>query len=135
MAFTTAQLAQIRTYLGYPSVYLFQDPALEGVMVAVGNDVDASALVVSYLANVTAVLADIQSMGLLNAGVRSLDKGDVELDVNNAQITGKKEVGRMWVGMLSGLFSVPIWTDIFAGRGYQGHAWAKNQRTRLAGMG
>ncbi|MCU1422746.1 MAG: hypothetical protein JWN36_2397 [Microbacteriaceae bacterium] len=135
MAFTTPQLALFRSYLGLPSVWQFQDPVLEGVMTSVGNDPDASALALSYAANVTTVLNDIQSTALPLAGFQSADKGDAVLGANNAQTEGKKEIGRMWVGMLSSLFGVEVRGDIFGGRGYQGHGWARNQRSSLAGMG
>jgi hypothetical protein len=136
MAFTTTQAAQIRLYLGYPSVWRYQDPALEGVLITVGSDVDASALVVGILANIVAVLAQIQNVALVSAGVKVLDKGDVELDVNNAQTKGCKDIGRMWVGQLSDLFGVPVANDIFGSAGYSGNGWARgNSRPTIAGLG
>jgi len=135
MAFTTAQAMQIRTYCGYSSLYLYLNPRLEGAITTVGNDVDGSALALGYVANVLAVLNDIQAMALPSAGVKSLDKGDVELYDKHAQIEGKKMIGRMWVGLLSALFGVPVAADIFDGRGYRGDGWAKGQVGRLSGMG
>jgi hypothetical protein len=134
MAFTTAQLAAIRQALGLPSVYLFLDPALEGVMQVVGNDADASALVVTALAGIQNVLAQIANVALVSTGVKAMGNSEVELYEHNQQLEGLRKIGRMYCGQISNIMGVRVANDMFGSSGYSGHGWAKGQQTNLAGM-
>jgi hypothetical protein len=136
MAFSSAEATTIRHYLGYPQVYRQSNPRLESAITLVGGDADAVALVQALLASIDNVWTALESTALVSAGLKSLDKGDVELYDDNAQTTGMRDIGRMFCSRLSGLFGVPIATDIFSTRGYQGDAWkATNGNSSLAGLG
>ncbi len=135
MAFTSAQTASIRTYLGYPAIYRFANPRLESAIVLAAADDDVSAQVITILGNIAGVLTQIQGVALVSAGVTSLDKGDVSLDVGNAQTRGMVRIGRMWVAQLSGIFGVPVGTDVFGAVGYGGDGWmATNGMGHLTGL-
>jgi hypothetical protein len=135
-AFTSAESTKIRHYLGYPQVYRQANPRLESAITVVGGDQDAVDLALGLLASITNVLGQIEATALVSAGLKSLDKGDVELYDGNAQTVGMQRIGRTFVAQLSGLFGVPIATDIFSMAGYQGDAWkASNGNTTLAGLG
>lgn len=134
MAFTSAEATKIRHYLGYPQVYRQSNPRLESAIVVVGGDADAVTLVQGILVSVEAALAAINGKGLDSAGVKALDKGDVELYQGGA-IRDPKEVGRTAVAQLSTTFGVPIANDVFGTGGYSGDAWkGQNARTSLAGL-
>jgi hypothetical protein len=136
MAFTSAEATKIRHYLGYPQVYRQSNPRLESAITVVGNDDDAVTLAQGLLASIDNVRATIESTALVSAGLKSLDKADVELYEDNSQTRGMRSIGKQYVSELSGLFGVPVQTDIFSTRGYQGDAWkATNGNSSLAGMG
>jgi hypothetical protein len=136
MAFSSAQETQIRAYLGYPQVYRYANPRLESAIAVVGDDVDATNLAVSIMASIANVDAQIASVGLPSAGLSRLDKGDVELHPDNAQLGGMRETGRMYCGRLSDLFGVPVANDYFGNNGYSGDDWrAENARPTLTGLG
>lgn len=134
MAFTTAQLAQIRSYLGYPSVWLFLDPRLEGTMQVVGNDPDASGITVTILGNLAAIDAALMGTAVPSAGVHALSGADVEL-FEGKQKQELCDHGRMWCSRLSSLFGVPLAGDVYGRGGSGGFGWAKGQRSTLAGLG
>ncbi len=135
MAFTSSEKTKIRHYLGYPQVYRFEDPRLEGAIDTVGNDADAVSLVQDLLAKIDNVRAQLGSVALPSAGLKSLDKGDVELYDHNAQTEGMRGIGRGYCAELSGLFGIPLHTDIFGEVGYAGDKWVKqNGRSRVSGI-
>ena len=134
-AFTSAEATSIRHYLGYPQVYRYQDPRLESAIVQVGGDVDAAALVRLLLTSIDGVFVKVGTSALAGAGVKSLDKGDVEL-YQGQQLEGMREVGRTFCGRLSSLFGVPILADVFGGGGYTGDQWKLGAgNSSLAGLG
>jgi hypothetical protein len=136
MAFTSAEATQIRHFLGYPQVYRQSNPRLESAILVVGNDPDATVLVQGLLAKIEAVRTEIQGTALASAGLKALDKGDVELYPDNQQTRGMKAIGRTHVAELSVIMGVPIANDIFGTVGYQGDAWkAQNARPTLTGLG
>lgn len=136
MAFTTLQLTKVRHGLGYPQVYQQANPRLESAMLIVGADADASSLVVALLASIDNVRAQIEATALESAGLKSLDKGDVELYQDNQQTRGMRSIGRGYCAELSHLFGVPIANDIFGERGYSGDGWKpENARVSMAGLG
>jgi len=136
MAFTSPQATKIRHYLGYPQVYRQSNPRLEGAIEVVGGDVDAVALTVALLASIDNVWLAMETQALVSAGLKSLDKGDVELYDNQAKTVGIQRIGRMYCARLSGMFGVPIATDVFGTTGYQGDAWKLTSgNSSLAGMG
>ncbi len=124
MSFTSAQKAQIRTYLGYPGLFLTQNPRLEGALETCGSDTDYSALVIGGLAE----LADIdsrlattaRSLAGLTAAVGDADfkPGQVIADLRN--------LGREWIGRISFWTGVTPLNDYYSGAGYGDDGWMSN---------
>lgn len=136
MAFTSSQTSAVRSYLGYPSVFRWANPRLESALSVVGLDADVSAQVVSLLAKIDNVFTSIDGIALVSAGVKTLDKGDVELYQDNQQTAGMRSIGRTYVNRLSGIFGVPIYTDVFGVGGYKGDGWSEGTGiSQLAGLG
>ncbi|WP_437489450.1 hypothetical protein WME75_10735 [Sorangium sp. So ce1014] len=136
MAFTSIEATKIRHYLGYPSLWRFQNPRLESAIMVVGGDPDATTIVQGLLTQIEAVRTQIQGTALAGAGLKALDKGDVELYPDNQQTQGMRSIGRSYVAELSSIFGVPINTDIFGTFGYQDDRWMmRNGRSSLTGLG
>lgn len=134
MAFTSAQKAKIRFYLGYPQVYLFANPRLESALDVIGANVDQSALVVALLAKLDAQNEEfIDAAGA--AGLRTLDKDDVGFFDGNSVILGNASVGRTLCNQLSITCGVPIANDIYGTHGYSGDGWRRtNGLSSLMGL-
>jgi len=136
MAFTSTQTAAIRTYLGYPSVYKDANPRLESAFAVVALDSDVVAQVVALLASIANVFAQIEGTALEVAGLKSLDRGAVEWYGDKGSTTTASamgSIGRMYVSRLSGIFGVPIATDVFGKYGYQGDGWKGNNGNSAPG--
>ncbi len=126
MAFTSEEAVKIRHYLGYPYIYQFANPRLESAIELVGANPDMVTLIQGLLASIDDVFAKLGSIGLLGAGIKALDKGDVELYQDNQQIKGMKDIGRMFVNRLSDAMGVVIANDIFGTLGYGAETWKLN---------
>lgn len=126
MAFTSEEAVKIRHYLGYPYMFQFVNPRLEDAIVKVGENPEMVTLIQGLLTSIDNVFTKLESVGLLGAGVKSLDKGDVELYQDNQQIQGMKDIGRMYVNRLSDAMGVIIANDIFGTRGYGPETWKLN---------
>lgn len=134
MAFTGAQKAKIRFYLGYPQVYLFANPRLEGALDVIGANVDQSALVVGILAQLDAQNGQFVGSAA-SAGIRTLDKDDVGFFDGNSVILGNAVMGRTLCNQLSITCGVPIANDIYGTHGYSGDGWRRtNGLSSLMGL-
>lgn len=135
MAFSGAQKAKIRFYLGYPQVHLQANPRLEGALDVIGANVDQSNMVVALLAQLDAQNGEvIDSAGA--AGIRTLDKDDVGFFDGNSVMKGNAVMGRTLCNQLSIMCGVPIANDVYGTRGYGGDAWAiNNAHVSLMGLG
>lgn len=114
MAFTDAQVFQIRHYLGFPSVGVDRY-MLTSLIETVGEDAQASAEVVSLLTSIAARLTELASSDTIaTAGIKSVDKGDVVFqDGADAQGSAIRAAGRQLVWRLSSIFAVEPQRDIF----------------------
>lgn len=141
MAFTDAEKAKIRHYLGYPSsIWRYVDTRLESAIDQAGSDPTNSTqpIVLDLLAKIEAALED-WTAAQQSAGVRTIDKDDVGFFNDKGQVLdGKAQVGRSLVGRLSIEMGTPIANDIFSARGYGGDGWfdwTPLGRASLGGMG
>jgi hypothetical protein len=143
MAFTSAESFKVRHYLGYPQVYRQSNPRLESAITLVGEDVDAVAAVQGLIVSIENVLTAIGSAGINAAGVKSLDQGALEFFGGGSsgvtKTAGLNSIGKQYVAQLSGIFGVPIATNIFGTVGYEGDAWklgaGNSSWMGLAGLG
>ena len=127
MAFSSADATKIRRYLGYSQLWQFQNPRLEGALVSVGGDPDASATVEGILSSIDGVFASFAA-AQTNAGLRSLGQGEVEF-YDGTELREKRKLGRMFVLGLAVMFGVlddPNRRDIFS---------SAARTSRLAGLG
>lgn len=124
MAFSTAQAASIRLYLGYPEVFRQANPRLEGAITVVGTDTDASALVTGILTQLANVETSIQST-YDGAGIKRADEVEFFGGAEGASvIQQQRQYGRRLCSQLSLIFGVPLGGDAFGEGGYQGDGWA-----------
>lgn len=116
MAFTTLQKAKIRTYLGYPSIYLTSNPLVEGSLDTIGQDPDVSAFVLDTITKLEDVELKLSTTGLDVAGISSAGTGDPEFYKGQTQVDLRNE-GRRLVSKLSINTGIPVANDIFGNAG------------------
>jgi hypothetical protein len=128
--FTTAQQAQIRMYLGYPSILRYKNTRLEGVIAGTGViDSDTVAIVVSLLAQLVATdglllgAGGVAGSAAEAAGVKGVGRGAVEF-FQGRQIKDLSIVGRTLAGRLSTTLGVPFYADSFGSEGYPGDKYS-----------
>lgn len=130
MAFTDAQKAQIRRYLGYPDVYRQANPRLESALNLVGDRPDSKALIEADLAALMTLetkLTAAQAYG----GLKRVD--DIEFYPNAAQTKSLRDEGRRVVGRISITMGVAPAADVFGAGGYAGDSWM-GPRSQYGGM-
>ena len=118
MAFTNPQKVTIRRYLGWP-LYASYDTTLESVMDSVGNDVDASAVVVAILANIVEVEARLFQMHKFTKVSRA-----EEVVMNPMADSTLRAAGRRECIQLGACFNTRPRTDVFAAGSWMGGAMA-----------
>ena len=104
MPFSTADATKIRHYLGYPQLWQYQNPRLEGAIASVGGDPDAYTQVEGILANIDGVFASLAA-AQNNAGLKSIGQGEVEF-YDGTELREKRKLGRMYVAGLAVVFGV-----------------------------
>lgn len=119
MAFTSAQLASIRTYLGYPDNFRWADTRLETVMANVSPD--AQTLVIGYLADLATIETALLGPGLAAAGAKRVD--EIWMENGGSMMREQRKLGRMRVGRISIILGVPIYSDVFGQGGYLGDSF------------
>jgi hypothetical protein len=134
MAFTDTQKAQIRQYLGYPDVYRYANPRLEGALEVMGERPEVVTIVTTILANLATADAKVNSV-LAMAGIKTADEVEFfQAGAGNAAVNDARRYGRMWAGRLSKLIGVPKANDAFSESGYNGDWWA-NEDIQVGGSG
>lgn len=126
---TATQQTFVRYYLGFPSVFRYKNPRLEGIWGAL--DTDAEVIITNLLGQLSAVDAQIfGTAGALGqaaeaAGVKSLE--EISFAGNGKAVDeGLRHIGRALVGRLSTLLGVPIQTDVFSGSGWGGDSYSRD---------
>lgn len=114
-ALTAAQKAQIRLYLGYPSLFRYKDTRLESTFDAL--DQEAIDLIATNLAAIQVVETAIVGVEINKAGLKRAD--DIEF-YNGKSMSEIKSYGRMYVSRVSIVLGVPIYSDVFGTQGYLG---------------
>ncbi len=123
MAFSDAQLVQLRKWLGYPQLNRYRDTRLESAFDVVGADVEASAEVVAILAQIAIIDGAVLTALTTTAGLKRADEVEWypgSKGGGTAQIEALVGRGRMLCSRLSDLFGVPLWGDAWGKQGYAG---------------
>ncbi len=123
MAFTDAQLVQLRKWLGYPQLNRYRDTRLESAFAVVGADVEASAEVVAILAQLVDIDAAVGTSLTTTAGLKRADEVEWypgSKGGGTAQVEALTARGRTMCSRLSDLFGVPLWGDAWGKQGYAG---------------
>lgn len=122
MAFTEPQRVQIRLMLGYPDVFRSYNPRLEGVFDVIGSRPDTQAAVVDLLTKIAAL--DLQLGTILSlAGLKRAEDVEWYQALNtkmSAPMQAVATLGRIYIGRMSALMGVPIYSDFFGTGGYAG---------------
>ncbi len=121
MAFTDAQKAKIRRYLGYPDVFRYANTRLESAIDVVGGRAEVQALVEADLAALDTIDAKLSSVASSQGGLKRID--DIEFYEGQA-VSQIRSDGRRMAGRLSITFGVPIEGDVFGSGGYTGDGWS-----------
>lgn len=128
MALTNANKVDIRFYLGYPAMYFHQNPRLESALKLVSDDADTSAKVLDILDTLNTKIKQTLFVSLQEVGVSKVDSGSVgnggvEYHSKLERDKGLRAQGRMYCSQLSNIFGVPLQSDPFDDKGYQGDGW------------
>jgi hypothetical protein len=125
MAFTSAEEAAIRKWLGVPQLNRYRDTRLESAIDVVGEDVDAKAQVIAILDALetldTAITTALSTAGLKRADEVEWYPGTSQS--GNGPILVLLNRGRMLCSRLSQLVGVPLLGDAFGIAGYGGDAY------------
>jgi hypothetical protein len=121
MAFSDAEKAQVRLYLGYPDLYRYKNVRLEGVISGNQLSSEAEDLVRVALTNIATVEAKILSRGVGTAGVKRVD--EIEF-FKSAVYKEMRDWGRMYVTRISIVTGVPVYSDVFSTQGYLGDQYS-----------
>ena len=118
MAFTEAQRATIRLYLGWPARFRSTHNELEQAMTAVGEVAEDSANLLAILPKIAAIDTRLASaMG----GSKVDQAGSIILKADNGTSILRRE-GRRLVRQLSAILACPAGSDFFGtGRGVMGN--------------
>lgn len=125
MALTSTEKANARLYLGYPTLFRYQNTRLESVL---GDlDADAETLARSILTELTTLDAAIAAASLSGArgALKAVDEVEWYAPKDSmVKVVGFVERGRMLVTRLSLIFGVPLYGDYFGSYGYPGDTFS-----------
>lgn len=137
-SFTAAQQAQIRMYLGYPDLYRYEDPRLEGILQGDQVSPEAVAIVAATLvqlqANDAQVYGQNGAVGIVGtlAGFSGVGKGAAEFYEGRA-INDMRAIRRELATRISNTLGVPFYSDAFGEGGYAGDDYDSTGGGRSAG--
>jgi hypothetical protein len=136
MAFTSAQKALFRRYLGYPDLWRYKNTRLEGAMDTAGEDADAVVLLLADLEKLVEIDTKIFSSGISGAGVKSVDEIEFfEGGASGSVLTGLRNLGRSVAGRISTTLGVPFYADYFGTGGYPGDGFMGGSGGNLIPLG
>lgn len=128
--FSETAKAQIRMYLGYPDDFRFRNYRLESILESLSAE--SQTLVETALTNLAAIETQILNVTMGVAGIKRAD--DIEFFQGRA-ITDVRRLGRQYVGRISILTGVPIYSDIFGEGGYLGDGFSEGGQFGTGGGG
>jgi len=125
---TEAEELEVALLLGYPADYRKVNPLFFGAFERINASQANYDKVIELLADLTALKAQISSAAK-SAGIKMLDKGDVEFfGKGNAQYDALMSQKSVLAGEMSILCGVAKLNDITSGKGYQNSVyWGPSQ--------
>jgi len=131
MAFSAAQIVQIKKYLGFPQVFESDNYRLMGAIQLIGADATKQAYVESILTELATVDAAIAAQGASGATYGALKKVDEvefyspkESSTTTEDLVSSMKRGRMLCSRLSSAVGVPKVANYFGTHGYADDSWA-----------
>jgi len=130
MAFSAAQIVQIKKYLGFPQVFESDNYRLMGAINLIGADTTRQAYVESILTELATVDAVIAAQGSSSATYGTLKKVD-EVEFYSikdseglaGELVSSMKRGRMLCARLSSAMGVPLVANYFGTSGYEDDSW------------
>lgn len=117
---TDSQKAKIRLYLGYPDLFRYKHTRLESVLNNLS--IDAESQIADLLGKLETVETAVLDAGTNAAGVRRVD--EIWFETGSKRATEVRKLGRQYVGRLSIITGVPIYSDVFGTQGYLGDSFS-----------
>lgn len=115
-----AEKAKIRLFLGYADEFRYKSTRLESTLVNISDE--AIDQVRAVLTNLATVENLILTIGLANIGLKRVD--EVWFTDGVTQINQQRKAGRIFIGQLSIIFGVPIYSDYFGSGGWLGDSFS-----------
>lgn len=115
-----AQKAQIRLYLGYPDYFRYKHTRLESVLDNLSPD--AETLIGTALTTLVTIQTSLLAASTTQAGVKRVD--EIWFDNSFKRPATIRSIGRMYVGQISIITGVPIYSDVFGTGGYLGDSFS-----------
>ena len=127
MAFTDAQKVDIRRYIGAPDAYRQDNTRLESSIIEAGDGAESEAVVVGYLAEITAINARLIGVVRSSGGIKQVDEVEFFGDKggSSAGLDATIAEGRMWASRLSQFLGTPLIGDFFGTRGFEGFGFTR----------
>ncbi len=118
---TNVQKSAIRMCLGYPDLFRYQSTRLESILNSDQLSKEAEDLIVQALNNFAIVETHVLGTSISMSGLKKV--GDIEMyqGKSTVEIRG---YGKMYVGRISIILGVPIYSDVFSGVGYLGDSFS-----------
>ncbi len=113
MAFTGAEKARLRRYLGYSQNFQDLNPRLEDQMLTLGADVDAAADLRAIDAKLIAIDAKLQSFALQGLEFASLNRGEVVYADTRKSLDALQDVGRSLIQQIAITFRLEAKRDYY----------------------
>lgn len=117
---TATQKAQIRLYLGYPDFFRYKHTRLESVLENLSPE--SELLIVDALTKLVTIEDASLEAGTAGAGVKRVD--EIWFETGTVRTTEIKKTGRQYVGRLSIITGVPIYSDVFGSGGFLGDTFS-----------
>lgn len=126
---TDEEKSDIRFYLGYPEVFIYNNSRLENAMDVVGSNIIVMNRIRSILAQIKQLEEKISEYDsvLETAGIKRVEEIEFfnEKEAKSKEQALKKEA-KVLVGRLSSILGTPINGDVFGTKGYQGDEWSNH---------
>lgn len=142
MAFTDAQKADLRSYMGYPDVFRYANTRLENAFDVIGARAEVQAKVVAWMAVIVAVDALIQApgggggAGGASGSIKRVDEIEfyplTSASGSSSMVSWSSlpplAQGKIACARISRLFGVPLEGDYFGTTGYSDDEWSRREQ-------
>lgn len=120
MALDATQKAKIRLYLGYPDYFRYQHTRLESVLNNLSPEAETQ--IADCLTKLETIEAAVLDSGTNTAGIKRVD--EIWFETGSKRAVEVRKTGRQFVGRISIITGVPIYSDVFGSDGYLGDTFS-----------